>query len=58
MMMDDMDDMDDMDAPEGGADTGFGGMAGSGSSLVVPLAAGLFAVAVLGGAAITLRRND
>ena len=55
--MDDMDDMDDM-APEGGADTGFGGMAGSGSSLVVPLAAGLFAVAVLGGAAITLRRND
>ena len=55
--MDDMDDMDDM-APEGGADTGIGGMAGSGSSLVVPLAAGLFAVAVLGGAAITLRRND
>ena len=47
-----------MMAPEGGADTGFGGMADSGSSLVVPLAAGLFAVAVLGGAAITLRRND
>ena len=53
-----VDPMDDGMIPEGGADTGFGGMAGNGSSLVVPLAAGLFAVVMLGGAAITLRRND
>ena len=56
--MDDMDEgMDDMGddmAPDGGADTGFGGMAGSDST--VPLTAALAAVVLLGGTALIARR--
>ena len=45
-------------APEGGADTGFGGMAGSdGNSVAVPLAASIAAVVALGGATLVRRRN-
>jgi hypothetical protein len=65
MMMDDMgDDMapegetDTGEAPEGGAGTGFGGMAGSdGNSVAVPLAASIAAVVALGGATLVRRRN-
>ena len=64
-MMDDMgDDMapegetDTGEAPEGGAGTGFGGMAGSdGNSVAVPLAASIAAVVALGGATLVRRRN-
>lgn len=57
-MGDDMDDMGDDMAPEGAAETGFGGAAGSdGNSLAVPLAATIAAVTLLGGAAIVARRN-
>ena len=50
-------DMDDM-APEGAAETGFGGMAGSdGNSVAVPLAATLAALILFGGAALVARRN-
>ena len=63
--MDDMGDMDDMDdmgddmAPDGAAETGFGGMAGSdGNSVAVPLAATLAAVVLLGGAALATRRHS
>ena len=52
-----MEEMDEM-VPEGGADTGFGGMAGSdGNSVAVPLAAGIAAVVALGGATLVRRRN-
>ena len=50
----DMDDMGDDMAPDGGADTGFGGMAGSDST--VPLTAALAAVVLLGGTALIARR--
>ncbi len=54
-----MDDMDDGEMPMGGAMTGFGGTAGDGGiGSALPLAAGLLAVTVLGGAAIALRRNN
>jgi len=60
-MGDDMDDMGDMGddmAPEGAAETGLGGMAGSdGNSVAVPLAATLAAVVLLGGAALVTRRH-
>ena len=58
-MGDDMgDDMADDMMPEGAAETGFGGMAGSdGNSVAVPLAATLAAVVLLGGAAIVTRRH-
>ncbi len=53
-----MDDMGDDMAPEGAAETGFGGTAGSdGNSVAVPLAATLAAVALLGGAVLVTRRN-
>ncbi len=53
-----MDDMGDDMAPEGGAETGFGGTAGSdGNSVAVPLAATVAAVTLLGGAALVTRRN-
>ena len=53
-----MDDMGDDMAPDGAAETGFGGMAGSdGNSVAVPLAATLAAVVLLGGAAIVTRRH-
>ena len=58
--MDDMgeEDMGDDMAPEGAAETGFGGMAGSdGNSVAVPLAATLAAVILLGGTALVTRRN-
>ena len=49
--------MDDM-APEGGAETGFGGTAGSdGNSVAVPLTAALVGTALLAGAALAVRRN-
>ena len=49
--------MDDM-VPEGAAETGFGGMAGSdGNSLAVPLAAAIAAAVLLGGAVLVARRN-
>ena len=52
-------DMGDDMAPEGGADTGFGGMAGpDGDSVAVPLAASLAAVILLSGTALILRRNN
>ena len=52
-------DMGDDMAPEGGADTGFGGMAGSdGSGVAVPLAATLAGVILLSGTAVRLRRNN
>ena len=52
------DDMGDDMAPEGGADTGFGGTAGSDpDSVAVPLAATLTAVILLGGTALVVRRN-
>ena len=52
------DDMGDDMAPEGAAETGFGGMAGSdGNSVAVPLAATLAAVVLLGGAALVTRRH-
>ena len=52
------DDMGDDMAPEGSAETGFGGTAGSdGNSLAVPLAATVAAVTLLGGAALVARRN-
>ncbi|MDE0656752.1 MAG: hypothetical protein OXH58_09270, partial [Acidimicrobiaceae bacterium] len=52
------DDMGDDMMPEGAAETGFGGMAGSdGNSVAVPLAATLAAVVLLGGAAIVTRRH-
>ena len=52
------DDMGDDMAPEGAAETGFGGMAGSdGNSVAVPLAATLAAVVLLGGAALATRRH-
>ena len=56
---DDMaDDMGDDMAPEGGADTGFGGTAGSdGNGVAVPLAATLAVVTLLGGALLVARRN-
>ena len=51
-------DMGDDMAPDGAADTGFGGMAGSdGNSVAVPLAATLAAVVLLGGAALATRRH-
>ena len=51
-------DMGDDMAPEGAAETGFGGMAGSdGNSVAVPLAATLAAVVLLGGAALVTRRH-
>ena len=53
-----MDDMGDDMAPDGAAETGFGGTAGSdGNSLAVPLAATIAAVTLLGGAALVTRRN-
>ena len=57
--MDDMgDDMGDDMMPDGAAETGFGGMAGSdGNSVAVPLAATLAAVVLLGGAVLVTRRN-
>jgi len=56
--MDDMGDMGDDMAPEGAAETGLGGMAGSdGNSVAVPLAATLAAVVLLGGAALVTRRH-
>lgn len=52
------DDMGDDMAPEGAAETGFGGTAGSdGNSVAVPLAATLAAVVLLGGTAIVTRRH-
>ena len=59
-MAEDMDDdMGDDMAPEGGAATGFGGMAGSdGNSVAVPLAATLAAVVLLGGTALVARRHS
>jgi hypothetical protein len=52
------DDMGDDMAPEGAAETGFGGMAGSdGNSVAVPLAATLAALVLFGGAALVARRN-
>ena len=52
------DDMGDDMAPDGAAETGFGGMAGSdGNSVAVPLAATLAAVVLLGGAALVTRRH-
>ncbi len=57
MMDDEMMHEDDM-MPMGGVGAGFGGTAGGGSNATLALAAGLLAVAVLGGAAIALRRND
>lgn len=51
-------DMGDDMAPEGGADTGFGGTAGADpGSVDVPLAATLTAVILLGGTALVVRRN-
>ena len=51
-------DMGDDMAPEGAAETGFGGMAGSdGNSVAVPLAATLAALVLFGGAALVTRRN-
>jgi len=51
-------DMGDDMAPDGAAETGFGGMAGSdGNSVAVPLAATLAAVVLLGGAAVVTRRH-
>ena len=53
------DDMGDDMAPEGGADTGFGGMAGSDpDSVAVPLAATMTAVILLGGTVLVVRRNN
>ena len=53
-----MDDMGDDMMPDGAAETGFGGTAGSdGNSLAVPLAATLAAVVLLGGAGLLTRRN-
>jgi len=53
-----VEDMGDDMAPDGAAETGFGGMAGSdGNSVAVPLAATLAAVVLLGGAAIVTRRH-
>lgn len=52
------DDMSDDMAPEGGADTGFGGTAGADpASVAVPLAATTAAVILLGGTALVVRRN-
>lgn len=52
------DDMGDDMAPDGGADTGFGGAAGSDpGSVAVPLAATTAAVILLGGTALVVRRN-
>ena len=52
-------DMGDDMAPEGGAATGFGGMADpDGDSVAVPLAASLAAVILLSGTALILRRNN
>ena len=52
------DDMGDDMAPDGAAETGFGGTAGTdGNSVAVPLAATLAAVVLLGGAAIVTRRH-
>ena len=52
------DDMGDDMAPEGAAETGFGGMAGSdGNSVAVPLAATIAAVTLLGGAVLVSRRQ-
>ncbi|MCY4663911.1 MAG: hypothetical protein OXC00_04515 [Acidimicrobiaceae bacterium] len=54
-----MDDMGDDMAPDGAAETGFGGTAGSGgNSVAVPLAATLAAVALLGGTALVARRHS
>ena len=54
-----MDDMGDEMAPEGGAETGFGGTAGSdGNSVAVPLAATLAAVVLLGGTVLVARRHS
>ena len=48
---------DDM-APEGGAETGFGGTAGSdGNSVAVPLTAALVGATLLAGAALAVRRD-
>jgi len=53
-----MDDMGDDMAPDGAAETGFGGTAGSdGNSVAVPLAATIAAVTLLGGAVLATRRN-
>ena len=53
-----MDDMGDDMAPDGAAETGFGGMAGSdGNSVAVPLAATIAAVTLLGGAVLVSRRH-
>ena len=52
------DDMGDDMAPDGAAETGFGGMAGSdGNSVAVPLAATIAAVTLLGGATLVSRRH-
>ena len=54
-----MDDMGDDMAPEGAAETGFGGTAGSdGNSVAVPLAATFAAVVLLGGTALVARRHS
>lgn len=51
-------DMGDDMAPDGAAETGFGGTAGSdGNSVAVPLAATLAALVMFGGAALVARRN-
>lgn len=53
------DDMGDGMVPDGGADTGFGGMAGADpGGAAVPLAATLAAVILLGGTALLARRNN
>jgi hypothetical protein len=53
-----IDDMADDMAPDGGAETGFGGTAGSDSnSVAVPLTAALVGATLLAGAALAVRRN-
>ena len=53
-----IDDMADDMAPDGGAETGFGGTAGSdGNSVAVPLTAALVGATLLAGAALAVRRN-
>ncbi len=57
-MSEDMDDMGDDMVPAGGAETGFGGTAGSdGNSLAAPLAAVVIALALMGAATLLARRN-
>ena len=53
-----IDDMADDMAPDGGAETGFGGTAGSdGNSVAVPLTAALVGATLLAGAALAVRRD-